>query len=92
MCGESAYFGTQSLTEYSTATRFEGELCTAMLDRAMDLARQSGQVAFVAVRNWLYVSQLSAFRGNVFRTFPLRVPPTLGSVGLSPSRASKWSW
>jgi hypothetical protein len=83
--GNPPYFGTQSLadTDYidNAYPLSKENLCTAILERAMDLARQSGQVAFVAVRNWLYVSQLSAFRGNVFRTFPPSCAADLGLGG-----------
>ena len=85
VAGNPPYFGTQSLadTDYidNAYPLSKENLCTAMLDRAMELAHPSGQVAFVAVRNWLYVSQLSAFRGNVFRTFPPSCAADLGLGG-----------
>jgi len=85
VAGNPPYFGTQSLadTDYidHAYPLSKENLCTAMLDRATELAHRSGQVAFVAVRNWLYVSQLSAFRGNVFRTFPPSCAADLGVGG-----------
>jgi hypothetical protein len=83
--GNPPYFGTQALaeTEYidKNYASSKENLCTAMIERAMDLARDNGQVAFVAVRNWLYVSQLSEFRANVFRTFPPACAADLGLGG-----------
>ena len=85
VAGNPPYFGTQSLadTDYidNAYPLSKENLCTAMLDRAMELVHPSGQVAFVAVRNWLYVSQLSAFRDNVFRTFPPSCAADLGVGG-----------
>jgi hypothetical protein len=85
VAGNPPYFGTQSLadTDYidDAYPLSKENLCTAMLDRAMELAHRSGQVAFVAVRNWLYVSQLSAFRTNVFQVFPPACAADLGLGG-----------
>lgn len=81
--GNPPYFGTQALAETDYLDRVyplsKENLCTAMLDRALELARGSGQVAFVAIRHWLYVSQLSAFRTHVFRNFP---PTCVADLGL----------
>ena len=81
--GNPPYFGTQALADTSYIDRCYSEskenLCTAFLDRAMCLVRGTGQVAFVTVRNWLYVSQLGALRTRVFRTFP---PVEAADLGL----------
>ena len=72
--GNPPYFGTQSLADAKYIDRYypqsKENLCTALFDRSMQLVRPGGLIAFVTVRNWLYVSQLGAFRERVFRTFP----------------------
>jgi hypothetical protein len=72
--GNPPYFGTQALadTKYidSRYPQSKENLCTALLDRSMELARAGGLVAFVTVRIWLYVSQLANFRSRVFGAFP----------------------
>jgi hypothetical protein len=83
--GNPPYFGTQSLadTEYidSAYPQSKENLCTALFERATELARPGGQVAFVTVRNWLYVSQLASFRGSIFRVFPPFCAADLGLGG-----------
>ncbi|HHH11374.1 MAG TPA: hypothetical protein ENK23_04800 [Sorangium sp.] len=69
--GNPPYFGTQALAD----TRYidhhypqsRENLCTAMLDRSMQLLRRGGYIATVSARNWLYVSQLNKFRSRVLR-------------------------
>lgn len=83
--GNPPYFGTQSLadTDYidNTYALSKENLCTALFERAMELTRPAGQVAFVTVRNWLYVSQLAEFRSTVLRTFPPECAADLGLGG-----------
>jgi hypothetical protein len=83
--GNPPYFGTQALAETGYIDRSypqsKENLCTALLDRAMELVCDGGQIAFVTVRNWLYVSQLSAFRSRVFRAFPPTLAADLGLGG-----------
>jgi hypothetical protein len=72
--GNPPYFGTQALadTKYIDEHYPESKenLCTALLDRVLELIRMGGVVAFVTVRNWLYISQLSAFRSRMLREYP----------------------
>jgi hypothetical protein len=83
--GNPPYFGTQALadTNYidSAYPQSKENLCTALFERATELVRPGGQVAFVTVRNWLYLSQLAAFRGTVFRRFPPSCAADLGLGG-----------
>jgi hypothetical protein len=83
--GNPPYLGTQSLAEtsYIDAAYPDSKenLCTALFERATELARPEGQVAFVTVRNWLYVSQLATFRGKVFRAFAPSCAADLGLGG-----------
>ena len=83
--GNPPYFGTQSLadTEYIDGAypQSKENLCTALFERATELVRPGGQVAFVTVRNWLYVSQLGTFRGSIFRMFPPFCAADLGLGG-----------
>jgi hypothetical protein len=72
--GNPPYFGTQALADTKYIDEYypdsKENLCTALLDRVLELIRTGGVVAFVTVRNWLYISQLSAFRSRVLREFP----------------------
>ncbi|HET9956757.1 MAG TPA: DNA methyltransferase [Polyangiaceae bacterium] len=78
ICGNPPYFGTQSIADASYLDRRYPEsrenLCTALLDRAMELVLPGGLLAFVTQRNWLYVRQLQYFRRRMLETFaPFRV-------------------
>jgi hypothetical protein len=83
--GNPPYFGTQALADAKYIDKHypqsKENLCTALLDRAMQLVRPTGLVAFVTVRNWLYVSQLSTFRKRVFSSFPPKRVVDLGLGG-----------
>lgn len=80
--GNPPYFGTQSLADTAYLDRHypasKENLCTAFLERAVELVRPGGQVAFVTARNWLYVSQLAKFRSRVFRAAPPECAADLG--------------
>ncbi|NUP04896.1 MAG: N-6 DNA methylase [Polyangiaceae bacterium] len=73
VAGNPPYFGTQSLEDAShidvAYPEAKENLCTAFIARAMELAADHGQIAFVTIRNWLYTSQLASFRSRVFRDF-----------------------
>lgn len=83
--GNPPYFGTQALADSDYIDRCYPEskenLCTVLLERATELARPRGLVAFVTVRNWLYVSQLGAFRKRILREFPPLRAADLGLGG-----------
>jgi hypothetical protein len=65
--------------EYVTTTypRGKADLCTAFLERGLELARPGGLAAMVAMRGWLFLTQFSELRHHLLHAFDLR---TIGDL------------
>jgi hypothetical protein len=60
-----------------TYPRGKADLCTAFLERSLELARPGGFSAMVAMRSWMFLGQFTELREHLVREFDLR---TLGDL------------